>query len=78
MRNLFGPFLWIFMALGAIAFFILSLVIAKYLHKDAIRRSIKNSEFWLLMGLLFNVLGLLVYVLVRNNYNEVPPTIKPK
>jgi Kef-type K+ transport system membrane component KefB len=78
MRNLFGPFLWIFMALGTFAFLIISLLIAKYLHKDAIRRGIKNSEFWLLMGLIFNVLGLLVYILVRNNYNEAPTAIKPK
>ena len=68
--NIFGPFSWIFMILGTVTFLGLSIIIAYYLHKDALRRGIKNSELWLLIGLILNLLGLVIYLLVRNNYNQ--------
>ncbi len=58
------------MVLGAVIYFIVTLLIAKYMHKDAIKRGIKNSEFWLIMGFIFNVIGLLLYIFVRKNYEE--------
>ncbi|KKL93466.1 hypothetical protein LCGC14_1874400 [marine sediment metagenome] len=63
-------FHWIFMVVGGIVLIVLNLFIAKYIHKDAIRRGIKNSEFWLLIGFILGVLGLLLYFLVRKNYDE--------
>ncbi|KKM07873.1 hypothetical protein LCGC14_1729580 [marine sediment metagenome] len=63
-------FQWIFMAVGGIVLIVLNLFIAKYIHKDAIRRGIKNSEFWLLIGLILGLFGLLLYVFVRKNYDE--------
>lgn len=63
-------FYWIFMVVGGIVLIVLNLFIAKYIHKDAIRRGIKNSEFWLLIGFILGVLGLLLYFLVRKNYDE--------
>ena len=68
--NIFGPFSWIFMIVGTIAFVGLSVLIAYYVHKDALRRGIKNSELWLLIGLILNLLGLVIYLLVRNSYNQ--------
>ena len=68
--NIFGPFSWIFMILGTVTFLGLSIIIAYYLHKDALKRGIKNSELWLLIGLILNLLGLVIYLLVRNNYNQ--------
>jgi hypothetical protein len=68
--DLFGPFSWIFMVSGSIIYIALSVFIAYYVHKDAIRRGIKNSEFWLVIGLIFNLLGLLLYLIVRGNYRE--------
>jgi len=70
MFDFFGPFSWIFMISGVIIFIALSVLIAYYIHKDAIRRGIKNSEFWLVIGLIFNLLGLLLYLIVRGNYRE--------
>jgi len=56
------------MILGGILYFIISLFIAKYIHKDALKRGIKNSEFWLLIGFILNLIGLLLYIFVRKNY----------
>lgn len=66
--NVFGPYGWIFMIVGVVTFIGLSVLIAYYVHKDALRREIKNSELWLLIGLVLNLLGLVIYLLVRNNY----------
>ena len=68
--NLFGIYGWIFMIVGTVTYIGLSLIIAYYLHKDALRRGIKNSEFWLVIGLILNLLGLVIYLLVRNSYNQ--------
>ena len=68
--NVFGPYGWIFMIVGTIIYIGLSVLIAYYLHKDALRRGVKNSEFWLLIGLILNVLGIVLYLLVRNSYNQ--------
>ncbi|MFX0105796.1 MAG: hypothetical protein ACFE75_09915 [Candidatus Hodarchaeota archaeon] len=58
------------MVLGAIIYFVASLFIARYMHRDALKRGIKNTEFWLLIGFILNVIGLLLYVFVRKNYEE--------
>ncbi|MFX1406119.1 MAG: hypothetical protein ACFFBW_04130 [Promethearchaeota archaeon] len=68
--NLFGPYSWLIMALGMGFYIALSIIIAYYVHKDAIRRGIVNSEVWLIIALIFNVLGLLLYLLVRGNYSK--------
>ncbi|MHA1985287.1 MAG: hypothetical protein ACW98D_01490 [Promethearchaeota archaeon] len=65
-----SPFHWIFMLLGAVILLVVNLLIANYMHKDAIKRGIKNSEFWLLIGFFLGLLGLLLYVFVRKNYEE--------
>jgi len=68
--NVFGLYGWIFMIVGTVTYIGLSVLIAYYLHKDALRRGIKNSEVWLLIGLILNLLGLVIYLLVRNSYNQ--------
>ena len=68
--NVFGPYGWIFMVVGTVMYVGFSVLIAYYLHKDALRRGIKNSEIWLLIGLVLNLLGLVLYLLVRNSYNQ--------
>jgi formate hydrogenlyase subunit 3/multisubunit Na+/H+ antiporter MnhD subunit len=65
-----SPFHWIFMLVGGLVLFIVNLLIAKYMHKDAIKRGITNSEFWLLIGFFLSVIGLLLYIFVRNDYEE--------
>ena len=68
--NVFGLYGWIFMIVGTVTYIGLSVLIAYYLHKDALRRDIKNSEFWLLIGLILNLFGLIIYLLVRNSYDQ--------
>ncbi len=65
-----SPFHWIYMLVGGIILIVVNLLIARYMHKDAIKRGIKNSEFWLIMGLFLSVIGLLLYFFVRKNYEE--------
>jgi len=67
--GVFGPFGWVIMLIGGIVILVSSVLIANYLHKDALKRSI-NSEFWLVFGLFLNIFGLILYLLVRNNYNQ--------
>ena len=65
-----SPFHWICMLVGGVVLIVVNLLIAKYMHKDALKRGIKNIEFWLLIGFILGVLGLLLYVFVRKNYEE--------
>jgi len=67
----FGPTWWIFMVLWWVIVFSVAVIMAYFVHKDALRRKIPNPELWLLIVLIFNVLGLLIYLLVRENYREV-------
>ena len=67
--GVFGPFGGIIMLIGGIVAVVVSILIANYMHKDAIRRGI-NAEFWLVIGLFLNVFGLILYLIVRNNYNQ--------
>lgn len=69
MWELLGPILYVLMALAATAYLVVALLIAKYMHKDAIKRGIKNSEIWLLIGFFLNVIGLILYIFVRKNYD---------
>jgi len=57
------------MLIGGIAVLVIGVLIANYMHKDAIKRGI-NAEFWLVFGLFLNVFGLILYLIVRNNYNQ--------
>ena len=66
----FSPFHWIYILVGGIILIVVNLLIAKYMHKDAIKRGIKNSEFWLIIGFILNVIGLLLYMFIRKNYEE--------
>ena len=63
------PFAWVFMLIGGIVALVVGILIANYMHKDAIKRGI-NAEFWLVFGLFFSVFGLILYFIVRNNYNQ--------
>jgi len=67
--EVFGPFGWVFMLIGGIILLVVGILIANFLHKDAIKRGI-NAEFWLVVGLFFNVFGLILYLIVRNNYSQ--------
>jgi hypothetical protein len=57
------------MLIGGIVALVSGILIARYMHKDAIKRGI-NAEFWLIFGLLLNILGLVIYLIVRDNYSQ--------
>lgn len=63
--NIFGSFSWLIMVGGMALYTITSVIIAYYVHKDAVRRRIVNSEIWLLLALIFNIFGIFLYLLVR-------------
>lgn len=76
--SIFGPYSWLIMILGMTLYIVSSVLIAYYVHKDAIRRGIVNSEIWLIISLIFNVLGLLIYLMVRGNYDKIHLSENPK
>lgn len=59
---------WIFMVLFWLGYIAISIAIAYFVHKDAVKRHLPNPEVWVLIVLIFNVIGLLVYLLARDNY----------
>lgn len=71
--DVFGPTWWIFMVLWWVLFISVAVIMAYYVHRDAVKRKIPNPEIWLLIVLIFNVLGLLIYLLARGNYREESP-----
>lgn len=66
----FGPGAWMFMMFGWVIFFAVAILLAYYVHKDAVKRGIVNPEIWLIIILIFNVVGVLLYLLVRKNYEN--------
>ncbi|MFX1316529.1 MAG: hypothetical protein ACFE9T_11735 [Promethearchaeota archaeon] len=70
--NIFGPYWWLFMIFGWMIYFISSIFIAYHVHKDAIKRKIHNVEFWLVITLILNLVGLSLYILVQRNYTKEP------
>ena len=68
--DLFAPYYWIFMILWWAIFFGIAIIMAYYVHKDARRRGIVNSEIWLIIVLIFNVVGLILYLVVRGTYEN--------
>lgn len=69
--GLFGPYTWLIMVFGAVIYLTASYFIAYFVHKDAVRRNITNSEAWLVIGLILNIFGLILYLLVRGNYRLI-------
>ncbi|MBD3338375.1 MAG: hypothetical protein GF353_04670 [Candidatus Lokiarchaeota archaeon] len=69
--NIFGVYYWIFMITFWSIYIGSSIIFAYFVHKDAIKRNITNSEFWLVIALIFNIVGVILYLLVRPNYSLV-------
>ncbi|MFW9822423.1 MAG: hypothetical protein ACFFE4_05785 [Candidatus Thorarchaeota archaeon] len=61
---------WVYILVVGLIWIGVNIVIAKYMHRDARRRGIENSDMWLVLGFLFGVFGLLLYIYVRGNYEE--------
>ncbi len=55
---------------GMLIFLFLSIIFTYIIHQDAIKRGIPNAEIWVLIGLIFNIVGVIVYFICRGNYPE--------
>ncbi|HUF18010.1 MAG TPA: hypothetical protein VMS12_08215 [Thermoanaerobaculia bacterium] len=49
---------------------LISVLIAIWMYNDARRRGDPNAVVWALLGLIFNVVGWLIYLIVRGNGNR--------
>ncbi|MHA1719956.1 MAG: hypothetical protein ACTSWX_06410 [Promethearchaeota archaeon] len=65
----FGSFGWILMISSLIIYFGIGILFAYYIHKDAIRKGSNNPEIWLLIVIILNIVGVILYFIVRNNYS---------
>lgn len=66
----FGSLAWVFMISGWILYFGIGILFAYYIHKDAIRKGSQNPEIWLLIVIILNLIGVILYFVVRNNYSQ--------
>ncbi len=72
--SIFGPAWWVIMPAGMVTYFAISVYLAYRVHKDVVQRGIPSPEFWMVFVLLLNVVGYLLYLLVRKNYASSPKT----
>ena len=60
----------------------ISIAIAFWIYRDAKERNIPSAPLWAILGFLFSVLGLIIYLVARNNLTPpssgaVPPAAPP-
>jgi hypothetical protein len=54
--------------LGVVIFIIVDVILLRYLVSEAKRVQITNFEIWVVLFAVFNVIGLILYLLVREVY----------
>lgn len=52
---------------------LISVLLAIWMYRDARLRGDPNAVVWALLGLMFNVIGWLIYLIVRGNGQQRPP-----
>ncbi len=62
--------MWVLIIIGGIFVLLISLWILTYVYKDAVKRDIPNPVVWLLIVLMFNILGLFLYLILRGSYSS--------
>lgn len=60
-----------------VLYLIVSIVIAWWVYRDAKARAIPQGGIWAALGFLFNVLGLIIYLVVRSRPTTMPPAAPP-
>lgn len=53
----------------------ISIAIALWIYRDAKERGITSAPLWAILGFLFNILGLVIYLIARKNMQ--PPSSAP-
>lgn len=67
-----------FMFAIPIVYVAIAIIIAVWIYKDAQRRGDPQAGIWALVGFLFTFVGLIVYIVVRNqNQNRTNPPVPP-
>lgn len=61
------------MMLIPIIVIIASILIGLWMYRDAQRRGNPQAAMWLVIGIIFNIVGLMIYLVVRKNANAPPP-----
>lgn len=56
---------------------LISVLIAIWMYNDASKRGDPNAVVWALLGLIFNVVGWLIYLIVRGNGAQRTATVQP-
>lgn len=51
----------------------ISIAIALWIYRDAKERNIASAALWAILGFLFNLLGLIIYLIARKNMSGPPP-----
>jgi hypothetical protein len=61
------------MLLIPILVLVASILIGLWMYRDAQKRNDPNAVVWLIIGILFNIVGIIIYIVVRKNQNAGPP-----
>ena len=56
---------------------VMSIIIAVWMYRDATARGDSQAVLWAVIGLLFNLLGLIIYIIARKNSQAPPPPPPP-
>jgi len=54
-----------------------SVIIAVWVYRDAEDRGDRNAVLWSVLGFIFNLVGLLIYLLARKQPTAPPPPSEP-
>jgi hypothetical protein len=54
-------------------YIVLSLIVGVWMYRDAQRRNNPQAVLWLILGIVFNLAALLIYLAVRKNQQLPPP-----
>ena len=60
-----------------VLYLIISIGIAWWIYRDAKSRANPQAAIWALLGFLFNLLGLIIYLIVRSRPTTPPPVAPP-
>ena len=62
------------MVIGGLIYIAITVALLVYLKKEALRRRINNVEIWIVILLVLNVVGLIIYLIMRDIYPKIEPT----
>ncbi len=71
-----GSYPWMgawMMGIGVAVFLITSILFARYVYRDASRRHLTNADIWAVVTFFLNIVGLILYFLLRGGYNAQTP-----